>query len=150
MADYQKGNWFGTLSSTYVFRDNVKLDRNTYYTTEMHYTNEVKMPNAFNLNVRGGYRSETWIIEAFANQWNTLGGFDISRNNMPFVSNKMNATSIGVHVKYDTPFIDGLSFVADATTTVAGRNIGQSHGFNTGIFYIMDFSKKQKKVKKAD
>jgi hypothetical protein len=144
MADYQTGNWFGTLSGTYVFRDNVKLDRNTYYTTEMHYSNKVEMPDASNLNIRAGYRSETWIIEAFANQWNTLGGFDITRNNMPFVSNKMNATTIGLHVKYDTPFINGLSFVADGMTTTAGRNVGQSSGFSAGAFYIMDFSKKQK------
>lgn len=148
MVDYQNGNWFGTVSGTYVFRSNVKLDRDTYYTTEMHYTNEVKMPDATNFNVRAGYRSETLIIEAFANQWNTLGGFDITRNNMPFVSNEMNATTIGLHVKYDTEFLNGLSFVADAMTTVAGRNMGQSSGFQAGVFYIMDFSKKKKEETK--
>jgi hypothetical protein len=29
-------------------------------------------------------------------------------------------------------------------TTVAGRNVGQATGFNAGIFYVIDFSKKQK------
>jgi len=32
---------------------------------------------------------------------------------------------------------------------MAGRNVGQSTGFNAGVFYIMDFGKK-KKEKKAD
>lgn len=148
MADFEKGHWFTTASAGYVFRSNVTLDRNTYYTTQIHYTNEVKMPNATNFNLRAGYRSSTWIVEAIANQWNTLGGFDISRNNMPFISNKMNATTIGLHLKYDTDFVNGLSFVADGATTVAGRNSGQSSGFNAGIFYIFDLSKKKKEETK--
>ena len=144
MADYEMGDWFATLSGTYMLRSNVTLDRNTYYTTEMHYTDEVKMPDANNFNFRIGYRSSTWIVEAIADKFTTLGGFDITRNNMPFVSNNMDATKLGLHIKYDTDFVNGLSFVADANTTVAGRNIGQSSSFGGGIFYILDFSKKKK------
>lgn len=148
MADYQLGNWFATASGTYMLRSNVFLDRNSYYTTEMHYTNEVEMPDASYFNFRAGYRSSTWIIEAIADRWTTLGGFDITKNNMPFVSNEMNATKIGLHVKYETGFINGLSLVGDVNTTLAGRNAGQSTGFGAGIFYIMDFSKKHKPAKK--
>ena len=146
MADYERGNWFATVSGTYMLRNNVTLDRNTYYTTEIHYTNEVKMPDATDFNFRIGYRSSTWIVEAIADKFTTLGGFDITKNNMPFVSNKMNATKLGMHVKYDTDFINGLSFVADGFTTVAGRNVGQAAGFSGGIFYIFDLGKKQKKM----
>jgi hypothetical protein len=148
MADYEMGDWFATISGTYMLRSNVTLDRNTYYTTEMHYTDEVKMPDASDFNFRIGYRSSTWIIEAIADKFTTLGGFDITKNNMPFVSNKMNATKIGLHVKYDTDFVNGLSFVADANTTVAGRNVGQSSSFGGGVFYILDFSKKKKEETK--
>lgn len=148
MADYEMGDWFATLSGTYMLRSNVTLDRNTYYTTEMHYTDEVKMPDANNFNFRIGYRSSTWIVEAIADKFTTLGGFDITRNNMPFVSNNMDATKLGLHIKYDTDFVNGLSFVADANTTVAGRNIGQSSSFGGGIFYILDFSKKKKEETK--
>lgn len=144
MADYEYGNWSATLSGAYMFRSNVFLDRNTYYTTELHYTNEVKMPNANDINFRIGYRGSTWIAEAIVDKFTTLGGFDITKNNMPFVSNKMDATKLGLHVKYEAGFVNGLSFVADASTTVAGRNIGQSSGFGGGVFYIMDFSKKKK------
>ena len=42
MADYQQGKLFVTGSATYVFRDNIKIDRPAYYTTEMHNTNEVE------------------------------------------------------------------------------------------------------------
>jgi hypothetical protein len=145
MADYERGNWFATVSGTYNFRNNVTLDRNTYYTTALHYTNEVKMPDATYFNVRAGYRTSTWIVEAIADKWTTLGGFDITKNNMPFISNKMNATKLGMHIKYDTDFINGLSLVADGFTTVAGRNVGQASGFSGGIFYIFDLGKKEKK-----
>ncbi len=146
MADYEMGNWFATASGTYNFRNNVTLDKNTYYTTEMHYTDEVKMPDATLVNLRAGYRSSTWIVEAIASKWTTLGGFDITKNNMPFVSNKMNATQLGIHLKYDSDFVNGLSFVADVNTTVAGRNVGQSTSYGGGVFYILDVSKKQKEV----
>ena len=149
MVDYQRNHWFATASYAYIARSNVTIDRYTYYTTEMHYTNEVKMPDASQLNFRIGYRSETLIAEAVFNKWTTLGGFDIPRNGAPFVSNKMNATSIGLNLKYETP-LNGLSIIANGSTTVAGRNVGQSTGFNAGIFYIFDFSKKKKKEKKAD
>jgi hypothetical protein len=149
MADYQRNHWFATASCAYIARSNVTIDRYTYYTTEMHYTNEVKMPDASQLNFRAGYRSETLVAEAVFNKWTTLGGFDIPRNGMPFVSNKMNATSIGLNLKYETP-VNGLSIVANGSTTVAGRNVGQATGFNAGVFYIFDFSKKKKTAKKTD
>lgn len=149
MADYQRNHLFATASYAYIARSNVTIDRYTYYTTEMHYTNEVKMPDASQFNFRAGYRSETWIAEAVFNQWTTLGGFDMPKNGSPFVSNKMNATSIGLNLKYETP-VNGLSITANGSTTVAGRNIGQSTGFNAGVFYIIDFSKKKKGEKKSD
>ena len=147
MADYQRGSWFGTVSGTYIRRSNIKLDRTAYYTTEMHYSNEVKMPDAASFNVRGGYRNKGLVAEVFLDDWIILGGFDITRNNMPFASNKMNATKIGFNFKYDMPFHPQLSLTGNAFTTLAGRNVGQSSGFNAGIFYVIDFSKKTKKEK---
>jgi hypothetical protein len=144
MADYQRGSWFGTISGTYVFRSNIKLDRDAYYTTEMHYTDEVEMPNVFTANLRLGYRDKGLIAEAFVDEMKTLGGFDITRNNMPFASNEMNATKIGFNFKYDMPFHRQLSLTGNVFTTIAGRNMGQATGFNAGVFYVLDLSKKQK------
>lgn len=143
MGDYQRGSWFGTLSGTYVRRSNIELDRTAYYTTEMHYSNEVEMPDAVSFNIRAGYRDKGLIAEAFADNWTTLNGFDISRNNMPFPSNKMNATRIGFNFKYDMPFHPYLSLTGNAFTTLTGRNMGQASGFNAGVFYVLNFSKKE-------
>jgi hypothetical protein len=144
MADYQRGSWFGTASATYVRRSNIEIDRTAYYTTETHYTNEVKMPDAASYNVRAGYRDKGAYAELVLDGWKTLGGFDITRNNMPFASNEMNATRIGFNFKYPMPFLPQLSVTGNIMTTVSGRNIGQSTGFNAGVFYVIDFSKKEK------
>ena len=76
---------------------------------EMHYTNEVDMPDAASFNIRAGYRDKGLIAEAVFDHWNTLGGFDITRNNMPFPSNEMDMSRIGFNFKYDMPFHPPLS-----------------------------------------
>jgi hypothetical protein len=144
MADYQSGSWFGTISGTYVVRSNITLDRDAYYTTEMHYSNKVDMPDAASLNIRAGYRNKGLIAEAVFDHWNTLGGFDITRNNMPFPSNEMDMSRIGFNFKYDMPFHPPLSITGNVMTTISGRNVGQATGYNAGIFYVIDFTKKKK------
>lgn len=143
MADYQAGNFFATVSGTYVFRSNIKIDRDEYYTTEMHYTNKVAMPNALSFNVRAGYRHNDIIAEAFLDNWTTLGGFDITRNNMPFPSNRMNATRLGANIKYHLNRLDWLSLVVNGNQVIAGRNVGQATSVNAGMFIIFNFSKKK-------
>ena len=145
MADYQTGSIFVTASGTYVLRDNIKIDRTAYYTTEMHFTNEVNIPNGGNLNVRAGFRNERLIAEAVLNSWKTFGGFDISRNNMPFPGNRMNATTVGANFKYVLlPKHHEVSLVAGGNTTVAGRNMGQSATVYGSVFYVLDFTHKTK------
>ncbi len=145
IADYQVGKFFVTGSATYVHRSNIEIDRNSYYTTEMHYTNEVKMPDAASFNFRTGYRSNTFIGEFVLSNWTTLGGFDITKNNMPFPSNEMNATKAGVAFKYTLIPLPGLSLIASSNITIAGRNVGESTDFSGGFFYVFDFKKKNKK-----
>lgn len=144
MADYQLGSFFVTASASYVFRDNVTIDRTAYYTTEMHYSNKVKMPDAFSENFRAGYRSERVILEAVLDNWKTLGGFDIRKNDMPFLSNEMNSTKAGLNLKYNLKQVPGLSIIGGGNFTLAGRNVGQSSAVHGGIFYIIDFSKRKK------
>jgi len=145
MGDYQTGSFFITASGTYVLRDNIKIDRTAYYITEMHLTNEVYIPNGGNFNVRAGFRSDRLIAEAVLNSWKTFGGFDISRNNMPFPGNRMNATSIGANFKYVLPSKNHeVSLVAGGNTTVAGKNMGQSTTVYGSVFYVLDFTHKTK------
>lgn len=145
MADYQISKFFVTGSAAFVYRSNIEIDRTAYYDTEMHNTNIVDMPNVLNSNVRAGYRSKSWIAEATYDRMNTLDGFDIRKNDMPFPSNEMDATLAGVNFKYSfQKRLKGLELTAGARYVVAGRNVGQSTIFNGGIFYLMNLSKSKK------
>ncbi len=144
MADYQYKKLSVTGSASYVARSNVKLDRDSYYDTELHQTNEVKMPNAMQFQLRAGFRGKYLLAEALLTNWTTLGGFDITRNNMPFPSNRMNSTMVGGNLKYTLPFFTHLAVLGGANYTVAGRNVGQSLVFNTGLFYAFYFGKNHK------
>lgn len=144
MVDYQLGDFFATGSASYVLRSNVDIDRTSYYTEdELILSDEVDMPNAAQFNLRVGYRTNRMIAEAVANNWTTLGGFDMTKNNMPFPSNKMNATTVGINLKYNLYSIDGLSFTGGGNYVVAGRNVGQATTVNAGIFYILNFTSKK-------
>ena len=144
MVDYQIDNWFATAAVTYVRRSNITIDRTSYYTTELHYTNEVEMPDAMQYQLRTGWRSSQFIAEAVASNWTTQGGFDITKNNIPFPSNKMNITSVGINGKYSIKAVAGLSVIGGGNYTIAGRNVGQSASIYGGVFYIVDFSHKKK------
>jgi hypothetical protein len=144
MVDYQRGKFSATGSATYVLRSNVKLDRDSYYDTELRQTNEVKMPDAMQFQLRTGFRGKYLLAEALLTSFTTLGGFDITRNNMPFVSNEMNSTMIGFNLKYTIPAFTHLAVLAGANYTIAGRNVGQATVFNAGVFYAFYIGKNHK------
>jgi hypothetical protein len=146
MADYHIGKFFVTGSGTYTHRTNVKIDRTSYYTTESHLTNRVEMPDVASFNFRTGLRSKHLIAELILANMTTLGGFDIRKNDMPFPSNRMVATTAGVNVKYTVHNVRGLELIASGNRVIAGRNVGQATAVNGGIFYIIDFSPKTRKV----
>ena len=141
MGDYQIGKIFATLSAAYVARANITIDRDAYFTTEYHYTNEVAMPDVYTSNLRLGYRSDQLIAEAVYDNWLTLGGFDITKNNMPFPSNMMNISKIGFHGKYTFKKLNGLAILGGYNYVINGRNVGQSKSFYAGLFYTINFNK---------
>ena len=127
-----------SASAAYTYRTNVDIDRESYYTTEMHNTNQVQMPDASDYNIRAGYRSKYLIAEAIFSDMYTLGGFDIRKNDMPFPSNKMNARRIGGGFKYTLKKVRGLEIVGGAMYTLHGRNVGQATTLTGGVFYLVD------------
>jgi hypothetical protein len=136
-ADYQNGLFFATISSAYVFRSDVTVDRTSYYTNQINYTDEVDMPNQLNSNLFVGIRNSSLTARVQLMNMYTFGGFDIRKNDMPFVSNQMNMTSLGAHIKYFLPFVTNLEVVASADFVIAGRNVGQAQTYMGGFFYIL-------------
>ena len=110
-VDYQNGIFFTTFPAPLSYRSDVTVDRTSYYTNQINYTNEVDMPNQLNSNLFVGIRKSNLTVQAELLNIYTFGGFDIRKNDMPFVSNQMNMTSLGAHVKYFLPFVPNLEVI---------------------------------------
>ncbi len=146
IADVKRNKIFATASAAYMHRSNVNIDRSAYYTDRQINSNEVRMPDVGNFQVSAGYRSRILIASAFLDNLSTLGGFDIRKNDMPFVSNKMNSTRTGLEAKYYLPKHDEYGIHANIWHVLQGRNVGQATGFMAGLSYA--FNVKSKSLKK--
>jgi hypothetical protein len=131
-----KQGWFVTGQAGYIARSNVKIDRESYYTDRQHRTNVVDMPNVADYTARLGYMKSEFILEGFVEKMTTLGGTDIRKNDMPFLSNRMNFTKVGAMVTLRPRSWKGLGLTASAGTTLAGRNVGESTTFGGSIVYL--------------
>ena len=128
--------WFVNASSAYTFCANVRLNRNSYYTNgQLYMTNEVAMPNVLNNTFSAGIDRGRWRIPVSLIQQRTLGGSDIRRQDMPFVSNRMDFVKLDGGVIYSLP--GNLSAQLGAGHVLSGRNVGQATTFTSGLFYAL-------------
>lgn len=146
LTGYYKLNMgmYVNASAAYTWRSNVDLDRPSYYTDGQFFsTNEVEMPNVFDYVISVGYIKQNLQLDINYTQQNTLGGGDIRRQDMPFVSNRMNYSKVGALIMYYLPKPRGLAVRGSAMTTVAGRNVGKSTTLMGGLLYTIHFFKEQ-------
>lgn len=131
-------------SAAYTWRSNVSIDRSAYYTNDkLNYGNEVYMPNVFDMLFSIGYHKQALQVETSFTQQYVLGGSDIRKQDMPFVSNRMNASAVNALLMYYLPRPKYLAVRATASYTVAGRNVGQATTVMGGLMYTVFFSKKK-------
>ena len=110
------------------------LDRVSYYTNnQLYLTNEVQMPDVAESALTLGYQGHGIFAPLTHVQQRTLGGGDIRRQDMPFVSNRMNFTRIDAHVRYAVPRSRGVLLMLGASQVLAGRNVGQATSVTAGL-----------------
>jgi hypothetical protein len=132
------GGLYVNGSAAYVFRGNVELDRNYYYTDgQLYLSSEVAMPNQFEYVTSVGYRGHGWMAVGNFSQQQTRGGGDIRPQDLPFVSNRMNMSKAGASavVPVPLPLVHGLQYWFTYSNTFDGRNVGQSTTFTSGLMY---------------
>ena len=130
--------WYANASSAYTFCNNVRLSRVSYFTDgQLFLTNEVAMPNVLDNSIRVGYQRGNWRLPLGVTQQRTLGGGDIRRQDMPFVSNRMDFVRLDGGVMYAMP--RNLSVTVGAARVLTGRNVGQSTTLVTGLSYAHHF-----------
>ena len=124
----------------YTWRDNVTLDRSSYYTEgRLVYSNEVAMPDMYDLAVSVGYNRGRILAPLTYVRQVTRGGSDIRRQDMPFVSNRMNASRIDASLLYYLPKLPDLGLKAGVARTLTGRNVGRSTTLSAGVLYVFHF-----------
>jgi hypothetical protein len=129
-------------SSAYTWRSNITLDRSTHPENgNLVQSNQLYMPNMFDLFVTVGYHKQAVQAELSYTQQNTLGGDDILPQEMPIASNRMNFSKVGGLVMYYLPWPKYLAVRATASYTVDGRNVGQSTTVMGGLMYTFFFTK---------
>ena len=100
-------------------------------------SNEVAMPDVAQYRATLGWQSGPWCIPVGFTEQRTLGGGDIRRQDMPFVSNRMNYTTAHAELMYFLPGVSGLRLDLGAAHTLRGRNVGQSTMIMTGFTYAL-------------
>lgn len=119
------------------YRGNTTIERYYYYTDYGVYSDRVDVPNALTYGVAAGswMMNNTFRIELLFDGMQTLGGYDIRRQDMPFPSNRMIFTRLGANLQWYVPGIKGLSLLAGGGYVLNGRNVGQSLSWMGGIAY---------------
>jgi hypothetical protein len=129
-------SWFANASASYMWCSSVRLNRSSYYTNgQLYLTNEVVMPNVVDYTLSAGLDRGHWRVPISLAQRRTLGGGDIRRQDMPFVSNRMDFVKLDGGVMYALPKNVSLSLGAGRVLT--GRNVGQSTTFTSGLVYAL-------------
>lgn len=130
--------WFVNGSSAYTWRSKVALDRPYFYTEgRLTFSDQVPMPDVFDYSVSSGYIKGEMVLSGSFSEQRTQGGGDIRRQDMPFVSNRMNSSRAGAWAKIPLPRHDALSIVAGYSYVLAGRNVGQSSTVTAGVMYLL-------------
>ena len=136
----ERSGWFADGSAGHSWRSTVRLDRPAHYTDgRLVLSDEVAMPDVFDYVVRAGWQGRRLTVPVALTGQRTLGGSDIRRQDMPFVSNRMNFTRLHARVAYTLPVPPALALSVGAMQTLAGRNVGRSTMLTSGVAYAHRF-----------
>lgn len=132
--------WFLTSTTAYTWRSEVELDRPYFFTDgEFVMSDQVDMPNVLDTTASAGFMGQGGLMTAvmFTKQ-NTLGGGDIRRQDMPFLSNSMDFFRVGAMVMHPIPKLQPLAFHFALGHTFDGRNVGESTTVTFGLLYTFN------------
>ena len=141
LASYRepKTGLYLTAQGSYGWRSNAKIDQDVYQANDRVYnTNQVQVPNTYDAAVHLGVSRKGWQTEVWADRVACLNGDNIRRNDMPYLTNNTQATSVGWYGKVQPRNI-GVN--ARVGYVVDGQNVGQSTSYTVGLLYQINFKK---------
>jgi hypothetical protein len=132
--------WFVEGTGAYTWRDTVTLDRPAYFTDDrLFLSDQVAMPDVIDYTFRAGYWKHGLYAPVSFTQVITLGGSDIRRQDMPFVSNRMNSSRLDALAMYYLKKPGNFVVRLGASYTISGRNVGESTTLVAGLLYTFKF-----------
>lgn len=140
LASYQhKTGVYVTGHASYSWRSNINVDRDAYQADDRVYnTTEVSVPNSTDWGARVGILKRKWQTEVFVENFSCVNGDNIRRNDMPFPTNNMEATTVGWYGKLQPK---ALGMNARVSYVTSGLNMGQSTSVMVGVLYLFNFKK---------
>ena len=141
--DYHLNNGlYLTLRAGFTHRSNIIIDRNAYQVNgRLIYTQEVAIPNVADAGFMIGWRKKKWLTALVLDHFKGISGDDIRPNDMPFPTNKMIGSSLGILLKYQGKH---WGITCSSSNMIQGRNIGKSRFFQVGGLYLFDIKKGSK------
>jgi hypothetical protein len=123
-------------TGAYSWRGDVTLDRPYYFTNNQFFlTNQVAMPDVVEWTGSVGYLKHDLNTYVGYTQHTTQGGGDIRRQDMPFVSNRVNYSQVSAMAMYPIPKVNAVAFRFAVARILDGRNVGQSTTLAFGVLY---------------
>jgi hypothetical protein len=130
-----------TVQGGHTWRSKAQLDRDAFlFEDRIVYASEAPVPNMIDYSAHIGFRKGSWNAAAFYSQGLSLTGDDIRRNDMPQVTNKMNASAAGLMLRYH-PQTWGV--YASAQRVLTGRNMGLATTVQAGVLYAFKVKKQE-------
>jgi hypothetical protein len=131
--------WFATGSTAFTWQSEVQLDRPYFYTDdEFVMSDRADMPNVMEYLGMAGYMKGGLMTAVSFSALQTLDGGDIRRQDMPFVSNRMNAFKGGAMVMYPVPKLNPLAVRFAVGHVFDGRNVGEATTIGFGVLYTFN------------
>src|SRR5262249_23173285 len=103
----------------------------------LHATNVVAMPDVTAYSFAIGAVHGRWSLPLSIVQQLTLGGGDVRRQDVPFVSDRMNFTGVAGMLVYALP--GNVSIRGGASHVLNGRKVGQATTLLSGVSYDVRF-----------
>lgn len=136
-ANYQtEPGPYVTATAAYTKRRDLTLDRPFYYTDgQLFLTDQVDMPSVANYAVSVGYLKHDLNANVSYVRQTTEGGGDIRRQDLPFVSNRVNFSRVSAMGMHPIPWLHAFSAYGSVARTLDGRNVGKSTTIAVGVLY---------------
>lgn len=138
-----KPGFYLTGQAGYTAKGDAKIDKDSYqFDSKLYPTNIVPVPDVIDATGRIGFLHKYFQLEGFYDHSACVSGDNIRRQDMPFMTNKMVATSAGALAKINVHTKAGIFTLAGQYSKVlSGKNVGEATNLMGIIQYTIQLKK---------